>query len=325
MPSKSIQSFFNTLLLATLLAGAWQCRPDVDELRPYPGSLTELQLLLKEVPNQSTQTAFTLNNLNRDTILTTSSGVRVLLNDTEELFANENGQLVPCSSCASLTVSTTEALRKGDFVAQGIPTFDTNGNLVESGGAIRLTAVCDGKKLHLLPNRTLKVQIPSPTLLDNMFVFNGTFPNNTFAGWQNTTEQAYWANWPGPVQPGPTVDGYEIYTNSLDWIGSQRVVDSAPNSLCVDLPNGFDDQNTQCYLVFKNMRSIVPLLPTPGSNQFCFKNAPPGLLVRILTVSKTGDSYWLGSFETEVGTDAVIPLVPEPSSEQEILAILKGL
>ncbi len=323
MSSKSVQYFFTILLLAMLVAGG--CRPDVDELRPYPASLTELQLLLKEVPNQATQTTFVLNNLHRDTMLTTSGGVRVFLNDTEELFANESGQVVPCSSCTSLTVATTEALRKGDFVAQGIPTYDTNGNLVESGGAVRLTVICDGKKLQLLPSRTLKVQIPSPTLLDNMFIFNGLFPNNEFAGWQATTEPAYWANWPGPVPSGPTVDGYEIYTNALDWVGCQRVIDPTPNSFCVDLPEGFDDQNTQCYLVFKNMRSIVPLLPTPGSKQFCFKNAPPGLLVRILTVSKTGNSYWLGSLETEVGTDAVVPLVPEPSSEQEILAILKAL
>ena len=174
------------LLNTFALAGLWSCRKDVEVFKPYPPTLEAIRILMENVPSATTQTPFVLSGTVPDTALSTPGGVRVFLTDNEHLFADMDGNPVPCSTCQTLRVEVTEILDKGDIIARGIPTTTTSNELLESGGMVRIVVTCDGKSLQLLPDRKLKIQIPADNPVADMLVFEGVVKNDTFIGWQDT-------------------------------------------------------------------------------------------------------------------------------------------
>lgn len=310
-------------LLSTLaLAGVGGCRKNVDEFRPYPVTLEDIELLFQQVPDPATQTVFTMNGAVPDTTLHTPGGVQVTLTDTEQLFMDADGKLVPCSTCKDLQIEITEAFRKGDMLAQNIATADSDGNLFESSGAVRLVVKCDGKPLQLLANRNIKIQIPAtdPKLNWNLF----TFGTKDSTMWENTQEQAYAADWPGPNNE--IVKGYELIAKTLGWVSAGNVPQAGGVSFCLDLPPNLNPQNTVAFLVFKNTKILVPLEVPDNIDNFCFSNVLSGYPVRIVTVSKFDGQYWVGQKEDETGLNATTKSVePKLMTEQQVLDFLRGL
>lgn len=317
--------FFIYALLSTFsLAGVGGCRKDVEVFRPYPPTLEAIQQMLKQVPDASTKTTFSMNAVTEDKILVTPNGVRIFLTDPDNLFADANGNPVPCSTCQTLKVELTEALDKSDIIAYGVPTTTTGGELLESGGMARIVASCDGKALQLLPNRQLKIQIPANDPVNDMLVFNGVVTNDTFTGWQNSGLPVFQAEWQNANMD--IVQGYEILTSKLDWVNADRFVNEPTTSFCVDLPEHFNPENTTAYLVIKNIRAVVAFEYDFTEQTFCYRHAPVGFSVKIVSVSQTADGqYWLGNQETEIGTNATLAVDPKQVSEQQVLDFLKSL
>jgi hypothetical protein len=287
--------------------------------------LEDIQALVQQVPPPSTQTTFTLNALAEDKMLTTPSGVRVFLTDTENLFADANGNPTPCSTCQTLKVEVTEALDKSDILAYGVPTTTIDDKVLESGGMVRIVVTCDGKTLQLLAGRKLKIQIPAENPVDNMLVFRGIMQNGILEGWDIVGQQVFQAEWLA-ANGNDVVQGYEILSAHLDWINADRFVSDTTSSFCVDLPPIFNPENTQAYIVFKNIRSVAFLEYDLTNKKFCLPNAPIGFPVKLVTVSKTAEGqYWLGSYETEIGTNATASIDPQQISEPQMLDFLKNL
>jgi len=310
-------------LLSTLtLAGVGGCRKDVERFKPYPVTLEDIMLLLQQVPEPATRTVFTLKGTLPDTTLRTASGVRVSLTDTEQLFSDENNAPVPCSTCQNFEIEITEAFRKGDMLALGIPTADTDGNLFESSGAVRVVVTCDGKKLHLLTGRNLKIQIPATDPKTSWKLFTHTPSDST--RWENTQKAAFAADWLSPT--GEQVKGYELITTALDWVSAGNVPVLNGVNFCLDLPPQMNPQNTLAFLVFKDSKTIAPLEVPYNAEDFCFQNMLPGYPVRIVTVSKFGGQYLLGQKDDETGlTPATKSLEPKVMSEQALIDFLRGL
>ena len=310
-----------TLLSTLTLTVVGGCRKDVEEFRPYPVTLGDIALLMGQVPDPTTRTVFTMNGAFPDTTLRTASGVRVSLADTEELLMDENGKVVPCSSCQALQIEVTEALRKGDLLARGLATYDIDGQLFESSGAVRVTFVCDGKKLQVLTGRNFKIQIPTADPQTNWRLFMHSSKDST--DWQDAG-LAYTADWPGP---GATlVKGYELIVNSTDWASAGRPMNSGTGSFCADLPPNLNPQNTVVFMVFKKSRAVVQLDEVLNGENFCARNLPPSEQVRIVTVSKFGDEFWVSQLEDEIGlSESVKPMNPQIMTEQQVLDLLRGL
>lgn len=314
-----------TLLNTLTLAGLWSCRKDVEIFKPYSATLDAIQQLLEQVPAASTQTKFVLSGSVPDTALVTPGGIRVFLTDNENLFEDVDGVHVPCSSCLTLQVEVTEALGKGDIIARGITTTTTEGELLESGGMVHVAVTCDGKKLRLRPDRKLKIQIPATDPASDMSVFSGVMKSDTFAGWADTGLPVFQAEWPAPNMTD-VVTGYELFSPTLDWINSDRFVNEQTTSFCVDLPLNFNPENTTAYLVFDNIRAVAALEPDLTTGTFCYKNAPHGFQIRVVTVSKTADGqFWLGNKKTEIGTNATLDVEPQEVTEQQMLNFIKSL
>lgn len=316
--------FIYTLLSTLTLAGVGGCRKDVETFRPYPPTLESIQQMLQQVPDASTKTTFSLSAVAEDKILVTPNGVRIFLTDPDNLFTDAYTIPVPCSTCQTLEVEVTEALDKSEIIGYGVPTLTTAGDLLESGGMVRVRITCDGKALRLQPNRQLKIQIPANNPADNMLVFNGSMASDTFLGWENSGLPVFQAEWPNANMD--LVQGYELLSQQLDWINADRFINEQTTSFCVDLPDNFNPQNTVAYLVVKNIRSVAFLEYDLTEGTFCYHNAPKGFPVKIVTVSQTADGqYWLGNQETEIGTDATVSVDPKQVSEQQMVTFLKSL
>lgn len=324
MLSRPIHFFIYTLLSTLTLAGVGGCRKDVETFRPYPPTLDAIQQMLKQVPDASTKTSFLLSGVTDDKVLVTPSGVRVFLTDPDNLFADANGNPVPCSTCQTLKIEVTEALDKSDIIAYGVPTTSVGGDLLESGGMARVVVSCDGNALQLLPDRKLKIQFPADDPVNDMQVFNGLMSSDTFLGWENTGLDVFQAEWQS--SNFDTVNGYEILSSKLDWINADRFVGEPTSSFCVDLPPNFNAQNTTAYLVFKNIRAVAFFEYDLSEQHLCFHDAPIGYPVKIVTVSQTADGqFWLGNQETEIGTNATVAVNPGQVSEQQMVDFLKSL
>ncbi|MEZ4965402.1 MAG: hypothetical protein R2791_09175 [Saprospiraceae bacterium] len=317
--------FIYALLNTVTLAGLWSCRKDVENFRPYPSTLEAIQQLLDQVPSATSHATFVLSGTVPDTALITPGGVRVFLTDNEHLFSDTDGNPVPCSTCQTLRVEVTEALRKGDIIARGIHTVSTDGSLLESGGMLRVNVSCDGKALQLLPDRKLKIQVPADDPADDMFVFEGIMKSDTFGSWADTGLPVFQSDWLAPNQVD-VITGYELFSPHLNWINCDRFVGEPTTSFCVDLPPEFNPENSRVYLVFENMQSIAPLETDLSSGTFCYPMAPHGFQVRIVSISKTEDGrYWLGNKQTEIGTNATVEVQPQEVQEQQVLNFLKNL
>jgi hypothetical protein len=312
------------LLSALILAGDWSCRKDVKTFRDYPASLADLDPLFAQVPNPASQSIFVLSGIVPDTVLITPGGVRVFLTDTEHLFANASATPVPCSTCQTFKVEVTEVLHRGDMIARALPAVTTDGKVVESQAMVRVNIWCNGQPLDVLPGRNIKIQVPVTQQQSGLTTFEGQVSQDSLTGWQDTGDEVYFADWQSPLT-GQTVSGYEIIAKHAGWIDCGRTIQDPVSSFCIDMPSGFSALNTRAFIVFKNINAVVALTYNADSQKFCFANAPKGYLVKLVTVSKLGNLYWLGQKETEIGTNATLDLAPQQLDEQAILDKIKSL
>ncbi len=304
----------------------WNCRKDVVEVRPYPVSKQELSAFLKQVPDPTSTVTFHVNNLNQDRIFETPSGMRLFFTDVDQLFSTANATSpFACSTCADLKIEISYASSRGDILARELPTTSIDKQLLESGGMVSLKAFCGSTELKLLPGRTIKIQLPAAEAKNNMFVYTAPSTPNDFLGWENTGQEVYKADWLVAGIPG-TVRGYELVVPHLGWVNCARVLNQANvSSFCTTLQPGFTALNTQAYLVFENVLVLAPLLFDDSTHTFCFPNIPAGFPVRVVSVAKLGDQYWLGDMTTETGTNSVMPLQLEKQDASNVLGYLRGL
>lgn len=313
--SRTRLSYWPILILVLL-----GCRKDIEEFQPYAPSAQALgNLLSEQVPSASSQSTFLLNYLSADQMLETPNGTRIFLLDPDHLFVDANtGNSVPCSTCQELKIEVTEVMNKRDILARGLNTVGDSGTLFESGGMIRIVASCSGQALALASDRNLKIQIPNSNQQSDFFVYNQSSPTQ----WTKNTQEVFEAEWP---VSGGTQLGYELLTKRLDWIACGRPLKNPTSNLYLELPTGFADQNTLAYMVIKNLQIVAPLKYDLGKNKFFMPKAPVGFQVQLLAVSKLGEQYWLGKTETEIGTNATIPLSTQQMTETAVLNFLKSI
>jgi hypothetical protein len=278
------------------------------------------------VPDATSHTIFPFGGSIPDTTLTTASGVRVFLADTEHLFADNAGTPVPCSTCPALKIEVTTVLRKGDIISRGLPTTQhPDAQMLESAGMVEIRATCNGKALQLLPGRYIKIQIPADAVKADMQVFAGKSDQNTnWLGWTNTGSQAFWAEWP-LADPPVLQSGYELIVPTLGWSNCARPIIEQSSPFCVTLPDQFTALNARVFLVFKNISAVAELVGDTDSSTFCYDEAPVGYPVNVVVIGKTGGQHWLVTKFTEIGSNVQMELTPLPQEEQEIRNFLMSL
>jgi hypothetical protein len=183
---------------------------------------------------------------------------------------------------------------------------------------------CNGREIKPQAGRYVKVQIPAAELVSSLLLWQGAMDGNKLTGWAASTNPTdiYWAEWPAG---GNQVSGYEIIAKDLGWLCAARVIPGTLTDFCIQMPPGFDAENSRAFLLLKNNNSVFSLQPNPDNGLFCVDGVPAGYPVQLITLSKLGQQFLLGNIESEIGTNSKVVVPPQQTGLSEIIQIIRNL
>jgi hypothetical protein len=117
-----------------------------------------------------------------------------------------------------------------------------------------------------------------------------------------------------------SISGYELFCKRFDWINCDKFTDTTNprTTVSVILPVNFTNNNTAVYLVFKDIMSVVRMYANIANRLFYSNKVPINSDVIIVSISKIGDNFYLGTKETTVTKNLVVRLSPEKKTKKEI-------
>ena len=218
-------------------------------------------------------------------------------------------------------------LKRGDFIRYGVPTV-SNRFPLESGGALLLRLfTTSGSPVTVNPSKRIYIKYVDELAKQGMSLFySSNSPASTSVfNWlpaNDGSQVALWSNNTTPVQKG-----YAIATTRTGWLNVDRLLEPAlaTTDVNVVLPNLFSNANTSVYMVFKNIRSVVQLSGNTTTRTFSFPNIPVNAEVKFVTISKVGDSYYLGIKDDKIISNYSGFVKPELSSLEKINLFLNTL
>jgi hypothetical protein len=140
----------------------------------------------KENPTDIFTKVYTADNLttqtfsiwaDKDTTLKGKSGTTLFI--PQNTFVDDKGNQVR----GQVNIQFKEALTTADMVLANLTTT-SDGNFLQSGGMIFITATSDNNKLEIASDKYIGVIIPTDTAISNMKVFTGT-QDSVGINWQN--------------------------------------------------------------------------------------------------------------------------------------------
>lgn len=102
----------------------------------------------------------------KDTVVTGESGT--ILSIEKNTFTDQKGNPIT----GKIKIELKECLTPLDIVL-GNMTTTSNGRFLESGGMVYLNATSDNQQLLMAANKSISVEVPTDSLLDNMQLFEG--------------------------------------------------------------------------------------------------------------------------------------------------------
>ena len=221
--------------------------------------------------------------------------------------------------------------KKGDYIRLQQSTINGERFLLNSGGGFFIRFFRGTEEINIVPGKNILVKYNDPLPLQNMKVFYGTdnianpVPVNTGGTWTVSTNN----NYVKPIQRKfntTSYYGYEVSTDKLRWINTALNLPSGITlvNLSVYVPDLFSNANTQAFIVFKDLRTVVQLSGDAGSRKFTAANIPAGKAALIVTISKVAGDYFLGTREI-ITSDKPVEVKPLPGGLDRITSYLNSL
>lgn len=217
--------------------------------------------------------------------------------------------------------------KKGDFIRYNIPT-SSNRFPLESGGAFLVKLFTSmGTVLTINPNKSIYIKYPDEAPKTGMSLYYSTTAPSVTGNfnWLPANDGSQVGMWSSNT--APFLKGYTVATTRTGWLNVDRPLEpTAPKTeVNVVLPNLFSNANTAVYLVFKSFRSVVQLSGNNSLRNFSFPNIPINSEVKIVTISKVADSYYLGVKDEKAIANFSTFVKPELSSLDKIQQFLSTL
>ncbi|UAY52265.1 hypothetical protein [Ferruginibacter albus] len=294
-----------TFLLITL---AWlsSCTKDTDVFIADAGQITQpdstwYSSLTSNMPINDLQKGLqlrpdvdtiTIDGINDNSIYS-SSGLSCTI--PANSLIDSNG--IPVTG--TINIESYLLQKKGELLRMGLPTV-CNGKLLVSQGVFSIEAKKDGQKLKFADSAILsfsypriitnpqqavqKVQLFAGSDTNGQFNWN-LLPPNDSSNFILPTDQLYFSN---------------ITYANLKWINCDYFyADTLAGkiTIAVKLPPYFTNVNTSVSIVFDDIRSVTGAFPDIASKKFKSDKLPVGLNAKIVTVTKDGNFYYLGTKE----------------------------
>ena len=253
-------------------------------------------------------------------------------------------QISPCSFLNSdgnevtgeIEFELIEAQTKLDMLKLNRPTFTSDGQLLVSGGILYVNATQNGEDLIINPDCGLQV-INMPNTTNNGFngsmqYFSGNVDGDGVFGWDLEEEDTLAVQtWQDDFGTGLGF-GFEI--DSIGWINCDYFYNTGDSltEVQVELPNGYDGNNTQVFIYYNSINSLAGLYDTDQDGVFDLGagyETPVGMLVRFIAIS--GDS--VNGYNHHITSDIpvtmshyeTIPNMSGPITNSALEAILNAL
>jgi hypothetical protein len=228
--------------------------------------------------------------------------------------------------------------RKGDFIKFFKPTTAADGSILETGGGLFIRVLKDGKELSLAQGSTVKLRFSDiDGAKTNMQAFYGKEGNpvppkgiDTSFSWIRDLDTTWLGTW-SKISVNPLVPsyyGYELNSKNLRWVSADRYIDSTlpKTKVTAILSPNFTNKNTAAFAVFANQKTVVNMHGDYPSRSFFANNIPLGIAVKLISVSKIGDDFYLAIENiSSVSRVTFHTLRPEKKSLKDILAYLNSL
>ncbi|WP_153796670.1 hypothetical protein [Foetidibacter luteolus] len=213
---------------------------------------------------------------------------------------------------------------KGDMLRFSKPTV-SDGRVLVSGGAFYINVTQNGQQLEL-DNKRISIRYTVPSPENNMSLFYGDTSVNSNDGFNWVPAEDTAVVWRQEDSSGIEY-GYELLSPKFGWINCDRFSDtSMPRTKLVSiLPVNFTNKNTAVFAVFKDQWSVLRLYANPSNRYFYADNIPVGSNVTLVSISKIGDDFYLGSKSIKVAVDKAEEFTPQKVTKDQLIAFIETL
>jgi len=265
-----------------------------NEVVPPPTSTSNLSSLFSDNENDAKQ-SFSIDASIWNSF-TGQNGVKITVPPNS--FVNSNGTTVT----GAINLELIEVLKVSDMVWLN-KTTTSNGELLVSGGQIKLTATQNSSQIFLVPGVAVQVKIPTANANNQMALFTGNQTSTGDVNWittvGDTTQQDSIIIVSENIGNAGSQDYYsfDFDNDSLGWINCDYFYGStgATTNVIAQLDTIYNYTNTQCYMVFPSINSVASLFPNYSTNNGTFTNSysiPVGLAVTFVCISEIDGVYY---------------------------------
>jgi hypothetical protein len=272
-----------------------------------------------------------------DTTLTYGDSLSVKFSAGSCIGSTANGGVSGVPS-GKVILQIVRLRTKGDYI-KTFKATTSNGYLLESAGGFFIRVLSkDGKELVLAPGATVTVRFSNTEVpKTNMQVFYGkeTSPIpgtgiiDTGFTWMRDTDTSWLKIFQRQSATGTNIIyGYEMNSKNLRWVAAERYLDSTQPKAKITavLPPNFTNKNTAVFAVFANQKTIVYLGPDYPSRSFAANNIPIGSAIKLVSISKIGDDFYLGSKDiNDVGRVTYYPVNPVKTGLSDLISFINSL
>lgn len=207
------------------------------------------------------------------------------------------------------TLKLVELYKPKDMIYYRMPTV-ASGNILETGGEIRLRAFKDSKELAIKTNASceMKIEMKNPAPVGGMKVFYG-FTNG--AGHPDWTEST------GAF--ATTTYGYEGYTKQFGWINCDARADSS-SSVTVSFASSVDElTNIRFFIYIPKTKTVMEVYNTVS------ENIPTGSDVKIIGIGMQGSNLFYFYSAQKLTASTTVDVEMQATSDPQLTQLLDGL
>jgi len=181
-----------------------------------------------------------------------------------------------------------EAQTNLDMLKLNRPTFTSDGQLLVSGGILYVNASQNGDVLNINPNCGLEVSMPNYSYNSQdgfMQYFSGDVDIDGVFGWDLEEDDTVVTG-----QGGQDTAGFYFQIDSVGWINCDYFysTQSELTGVEVELPNGYDGSNSQCFIYYNSINSLAGLGDGDQNGIFTLGasySTPVGMDVKFIAIS----------------------------------------
>jgi hypothetical protein len=217
-----------------------------------------------------------------------------------------------------IIIKLVELYTPKDMILYEMPTV-AQGNLLVTGGQIRVRAFKDEVELVLRPGRHYEAWFPTDSIDPQMELFVGE-ETGDFVDWQLVEGDS--SLFPVPTPAPETIVYYGSWVQQMGWINCDYFYGVSPDSLTTVTFTSEDDNldNVVKFLYFDDIHSLMQVYGTVSGS------VPIGASVKTIcfAMGESGAMYHYYE-EFTVTPDHVVQVTMQEISETDLLTLLGGL